>query len=135
MKMKIDSKIIRTKYIWNYLTKCLDTFKVTRSEIANKMWITQPTVSAALLWTRPVSDDKFREIWLTIWLHNKDIDNLFKDADTQEFLYKHWEKSLNDLNTLEDIDFDLMLSREYWITDSDAIKDIKKYIEFIKNKK
>ena len=129
---KANPNIIRSNYIWNIIKNIISEKWYTITEVADKIWITQPALSRALNWSVVWSDNLFSKIMKWTNISDKEIKNIFKKADQEEYKYRYWEDI--DPNALEDIDFDVMLSREYWINDKDAIKDVKKYIEFIKNK-
>ncbi len=126
--MYIDPKIARTSYLWHTYKTLLANNEYNISEIAEKMWTSQPNLSNALNWKKSFSDKFFTKIWKAIWLTDREIKAIFKEADKEEYKYKYWED-------IEDIwSFDVILSREYWINDKEAINDIKKYLEFIKEK-
>lgn len=127
----LKPELIRSAYIWNYIKNLIDQKWLTITEVAKKIDSSRPTINNMLNWRTSWTDSLYEKIMVWIWMTTSEIKQLFKKADLEAFKYKYNEE----INILEDIDFDLMLSREYWITDSDAIKDIKKYIEFIKNKK
>lgn len=128
---EISPELLRSIYLWKIFKNIISEKWITTIVIAERMKTWTWAVINVLNWKKQASDTFFQRIWEAIWLTNKEIKQLFKKADLEAFKYKYNEE----INILEDIDFDLMLSREYWITDADAIKDIKKYIEFIKNKK
>lgn len=127
----LKPELIRSAYIWNYIKNLIDQKWLTITEVAKKIDSSRPTINNMLNWRTSWTDSLYEKIMVWIWMTTSEIKQLFKKADLEAFKYKYNEE----INVLEDIDFDLMLSREYWITDADAIKDIKKYIEFIKNKK
>lgn len=126
----IENWLIRSSHIWKNLKRIIEDKWLTISEVAKKIGSSQPTLSNTLKW-KWWSDEYFKKVWIAIWLKESEIKEIFKKADQEEYKYKYWEE----INTLEDIDFDVMLSRDFWITDEQAINDIKKYIKFIRDNK
>lgn len=149
--MKVESKLLRSSFIWKQLKDIIESSKImdwkgTRElkiiDLADAMWIAQPTLSRTLNWTVTWSDKFFLRIWEAMWLSNSEMEEIFKKADLEAYKYKYWE-DINiipdwDLNTLENIDFEneeltkVLFKKPYWTELSDH--DRKEIINFIKFK-
>ena len=128
--MTISPDLIRSGYIWWAIKDLIEKSDMTISSISEKIWSSRPTVNNLLNGRTKWTDSFFSKIMWGVWLSDREIAEIFKKADQEEYKFKYWE----DINALKDVDFDVMLSREYWIDDQDSLNDIKKFIEFTKNK-
>lgn len=97
--MYLNPKIIRSSYIWKYFKDIFEENSLSISDIAIKMWTSQPNLSNALNGKKVFSDKFFTKLWNTIWLKDSEIRKVFKDADIEEFMFKHewdipWDKEM-----------------------------------------
>ena len=94
---KIKAELVRSSYIWNFLKEKLNDSGATIVDIATKkMWLKQyqsiwNVLNGKVVW----SDNLFARIAKAIWLKDSDINELFKQADKEEFKYKWWEDVFN----------------------------------------
>ena len=114
--MKVDSKIYRQMYIWKKLSFEKERINITNKDIENKVWFNQSWISTALKWTKQTSDDKFRKIWKAIWMIDKQLDDLFEEADLEEFIYKHWKWKLYPSSPITDEEIENFIAENYTIT-------------------
>jgi len=128
---KANNDIIRSTFIWKILKEKLEEKNITMSEVAEKMKSTQPLISRSLNWKVVSSDNLFLKISKAIWLSDKEISEIFKKADQEEYAYKYNEN----INLLDDIDFDVALRKEFWKEiDNETISKIKEFINFVTKK-
>jgi len=137
---KVSSDLVRSAYIGGKLKSIIDDKNLVISDIAVKIWTSQPALSRNLNWKTWWSDNFFKKVWKAIWLSDKEIQEIFKKADQEEYKYKYWVEIIPDwdINTLEWLDFDnnelakVLMKREFW---KDATEeDIKEIMNFIKFK-
>lgn len=98
--MYLNPKIVRSSYIWKYFKDIFEERWLNISEIAKQIWTSQPNLSNALNWKKVFSDKFFNKLWINIWLKQEEIKKLFKDADIEEFMFKHeweipWDKKMS----------------------------------------
>ena len=82
--MYINSKLVRTWYIWKTIKKIIEEKWITLTSIEAKVKIAQPTISNTLNGKRSASDEFFRKIAKAIPLTEKEIDEIFMNADIEE---------------------------------------------------
>lgn len=87
----IDPNLVRSGFLWLKIKKILKEKGVTVTELAEKSWITRPSLTNVLNWKKSWSDELFRSAMEAIPLTSIEIKNIFKQADKEEFKYKHWE--------------------------------------------
>lgn len=87
--MFINPKVVRSSYIGKTLKDLFEEKGLSVSEVALKIWTSQPNLSNALNWKKVFSDKFFTKVWKVIWLQEIDIKNIFKEADIEEFMFKH----------------------------------------------
>jgi hypothetical protein len=119
-------------YIWKDISEFAKDKWLTQEQIWESIWKSHAYVNQILKW-KTGSAEKYIEVCQKIWVPNSKIITFFKNALEKRKDKIFWSIT-TELNTLEDIDFDIALSRQYGVTDEQAIADIKKYIDFIKNK-
>lgn len=130
-KDKIIDSIFLQKYIGKHFLEKIKENGQTVSEVANKLWYSQPYVSRVLSWKdTTLKASKIEEIWKAIWFKSLELEELIKKAKRAEFKESHWEE----ISSISPADLKVALSREYGINDEAAIEDIKKFLEFIKTK-
>lgn len=126
----VDSSFLQ-KYIGKKFVEKIKSSWKTVSEIATKLWYSQPYISRVLSWKdTTLKSCKIKEIWCAIWFKNSEIEELIKEAKRAEFKETHGE----DMGEKSVENFKVALSREYGINDEAAIEDIQKFLEFIKTK-
>lgn len=90
--MYINPKIVKSSYIWKHFKDIFEDKKLSISEVSEKMWTSQPNLSNALNWKKVFSDKFFIKLWNTIWLKAYEIKKILKEADVEEFMFKHqWD--------------------------------------------
>lgn len=99
--MKLNSDIIRSSYLWSKFKEAILEKGYTISDMAKKLNITQPALSRVLNWKVWWSDNFFIKIWKNLWLTKSNIENIFKEADREEFKYKWWEDIFQEAQTRE----------------------------------
>lgn len=136
--MKVNPDIIKSCYIWAKIREIIESKNTTISKIAEKMWVSQPSVSRVLSWKVWGSDNFFIKAFEVLWLSQKEMTQIFKEADLEKYKYKYWEDLK--IDPLKDIDFniDVALRKEYWKDLDDAtiqkIKDFIEHVKFLKKK-
>ncbi len=144
MSYKIKPELIRSSYVWEKLKNIIEKKWITLTSIADKMGTSHPALSRALNWHNSVSDKFFKRIAETIFISEKELNNIFKEADIEEFEYKHWNLNIIPdwkINTLENINFDneellkVMFKKEFGkeLSDHDR-EEILNFIKFKANK-
>ncbi len=127
----IDPKLVRSAFIWKLLKEIIEDKWLTLTEIAEKIWTFHSAVSVVLNGKKSWADKFFIKLAKAIWLNEKEIAEIFKKADQEEYVYKHWEN----INLLDDIDFDVALRKEFWKEiDNETISKIKEFINFVTKK-
>ncbi len=127
--MSIDPKLIRSAFIGGKIKNIIEERGMTITSIVEKMWVSHPSIINSLNWKVSWSDKLFTRICNAIWLSEREINEIFKEADKEAYKFKYWE----DLNLLEDIDFDVALRKEYWQElDDETIWKIKSFIDHVK---
>lgn len=127
----INPTLIRSSFIWKIVKWILEDKWITITEISDKIKSSRPSVSNALNWKIAWSDSMYEKIMTWIGLSKKEINEIFKMADEEEFKYKHWEN----INLLDDINFDVALRKEFWKEiDNETISKIKEFINFVTKK-
>lgn len=131
MYNKINPNLIRSSHIWSMLKDIIESKWLTITEVSDKISASRPSISNALNWKIVWSDSLYRKIWTAIWLKESEIKEIFKKADQEEYAYKYKE----DINLLNDIDFDVALRKEFWKEiDNETISKIKEFINFVTKK-
>lgn len=127
----IDPKLVRSAFIWKLLKDIIEDKWLTLTEIAEKIWTFHSAVSVVLNGKKSWADKFFIKLAKAIWLNEKEIALIFKKADQEEYAYKYNE----DINLLDDIDFDVALRKEFWKEiDNETISKIKEFINFVTKK-
>jgi len=137
MLIKANSDIIRSWTIWQHLKNVIEQKSFTVSEVAEKMWISQPALSRVLNWKVWWSDNFFTKASRAIGLSTKEMQEIFKAADQEEYKYKYGEEIISweiDIETLSDEDLEDVLLSKNWIISEEAQKDLKSYIAFLRTK-
>lgn len=126
--VKINSDIIRSAYLWAEFKKNIENKWKTITSIAEIMWISQPALSRVLNWKVWWSDNMFQKIWKAIPLTEKEIDEIFMNADIEELKYKYWE----DFLTRKEYSFEELLEmvREQKNLTAEELQAVRKFIEF-----
>jgi len=109
---KASPKIIRSNYLWNYFKKIISEKSLTITEVAKKMWTTQPALSRSLNWNMVSSDNLFLKVWNSIWLTEKEIQEIFKNADIEEYKYKYGDDILEH-REMTDEEIDEVIRKKY----------------------
>ena len=128
--MYIDSKTARSAYLWHTYKELIEEHAFNISEIAEKMWTSQPNLSNALNWKKSFSDKFFTKIWKAIWLTDKQIKEIFKEADLETLKYKYWEDVLSSKEFSYEELFEMMKEKEN--LSDEQVKAIQDFIEFQK---
>lgn len=127
----IDPKLVRSAFIWKLLKEIIEDKWLTLTEIAEKIWTFHSAVSVVLNGKKSWADKFFIKLAKAIWLNEKEIAEIFKKADQEEYAYKYNEN----INLLDDIDFDVALRKEFWKEiDNETISKIKEFINFVTKK-
>lgn len=126
--MYINSKLVRTWYIWKTIKKIIEEKWITLTSIEAKVKIAQPTISNTLNGKRSASDEFFRKIAKAIPLTEKEIDEIFMNADIEELKYKYWE----DFLTKKEYSFEELLEMvgEQKNLTAEELQAVRKFIEF-----
>lgn len=129
--VNVDPKLVRSAFIWKLLKDIIEDRWLTLTEIAEKIWTFHSAVSVVLNGKKSWADKFFIKLSKAIWLNDKEIADIFKKADQEEYAYKYKE----DINLLNDIDFDVALRKEFWKEiDNETISKIKEFISFVTKK-
>ena len=127
--MVISSELIRSWYIGWYIKDYLEEKWLTITEVSEKIWSSRPTVNNMLNWRTSWSDNFFKRIMKWAWITDSEIKEIFKEADKEEYRYKHWE----DVTTK--IDLKTIASNEVGnFLRSLPIRDVIRYVRFSKSK-
>ncbi len=130
--MWVDSKLIRGWYIGWKIKELIENSDLTITELSNKIWSSRPTVNNVLNWRTSWTDNFYTKIMKWIWLSDKDIIKIFKEADREEFLYKYDEDISNDKEMSYDDIWTLLKEKEN-LNDA-QIKAVEEFIAFQKSK-
>lgn len=98
--MTIDPKIIRIQYIVNSINSELEKRKITKTELAERIWITQPAVTPFLTMKRMWTDDYYEKI-MKWFLTESEIKKIFQKADEELYKYKYWKEINNNSEEIE----------------------------------
>lgn len=138
MDFKPNSDIIRSQYVWWKLKQEIEIKWLTISFVAEKMKTAQPLLSRSLNGKVVSSDKLFTRIGEAIWLSSVQIKKIFREADEEEYKYKYGKDimpELGDFSVMDEDDLeDVLLSKNGIKLSSEAKKDIKMYVEFMKSK-
>lgn len=113
-------------YIWKRLTEIKEKKWLTFQELADRLWVKNPYLVRVFNGTNTSTTEKWAEIAKEMWVEKEEFDKIASEAKRSEYTNSVWETPYK----IED--FDVALSREFWVSDEKAIRDIKKYIKFIK---
>ena len=130
-KGSIDQRDV-SEFIWNNLSSLRKEKDITLDQIATWIWKAFSYLTNALNWRITANTDFFWEIAKYLWMSERKFDELVKEANKYAF-EKKFGPIEKDFNTLEDIDFEIALSREFNDNEK-AIKEVKQIIEFVKSK-
>ncbi|NDK09786.1 helix-turn-helix domain-containing protein [Candidatus Gracilibacteria bacterium] len=137
MLIKANSDIIRSGTIGQHLKNVIEQKSFTVSEVAEKMGISQPALSRVLNGKVGGSDNFFTKASRAIGLSTKEMQEIFKAADQEEYKYKYGEEIISgeiDIETLSDEDLEDVLLSKNGIISEEAQKDLKSYIAFLRTK-
>ena len=131
-----ENKIIDSHFIQDYISKVFakkvreNNIKI--SDIAKKMWVSQPYISRILSWKDiSLKTSKLEEIASNIGFSNTEFSELIRQAKISEFKHQYGEDIYD---SYEKVDFRLALKQEYGINDSQALADIENFLQYIKIK-
>lgn len=134
--MVIIDKSFDDLYFWRYLWRSIYAFilknDLTIKEIELRTWIRQSYISGLLNWKRTTKNiEKYKTIALSAWFSEEQFYKLVEESRRKELENFIWKKVFSS----GEIDFNWILSVEFWIDDRDTINDINKYIEYVRSKK
>lgn len=127
----VDSAFIQ-KFISNEFHKRLKLENIKISDVAKKLWVSQPYISRILSWKdMSLKTQKLEEIAKAIGFSQEEFSTVVKNAKKEEFQHLYGEKvDVSD----EDINLKVALKREYGIKDEQALEDIQNFLQYIKIK-
>lgn len=108
----LDSKIIKAHFIVNKINEILEKKWITKTKLAENMWVSQPAVTPFLNLKRIWTDDFYKKMLEAIPLTELEIKKVFQKADEEEYRYKYW-KEINNL-PLDWIDLTDFEKEELW---------------------
>lgn len=118
------------KYLWRKIYNYLLSQKITLLKLEKIIWMKQPHISTLLNWKRTTKNiDQYRLIAVWAWMSEGEFERLVKEARKAE--YEH--STGRNTEPVGELSFSAALSKEFWISDKDAISDIKKYIKYVKS--
>lgn len=121
--MEIDDKLFRSIYIWKEIDKIREYKNINYTTLAELMWLKsyQP-LSNPLQWKIIWSDKLFKRIAKAIWISEKKIEEIFKNADLELTKKKYPEEFQEKTQKQLDSDnFKVAFKKEYWkeLTEND----------------
>lgn len=147
--MQIDDKLFRSIYIWKELDKIRENKNVSYSKLSSDMWLKsyQP-ISNPLQWKIIWSDKLFKRIAEALWIWDKEVNEIFKNADLELTRRKYPEEFEEKKDNNEEIQNFLKMTREEqrqyflnqmalsvkWVNKEAFIKDLDTTIDFFINK-
>ena len=108
----LDSKIIKAHFMVNKINEILEKKWITKTKLAENMWVSQPAVTPFLNLKRIWTDDFYKKMLEAIPLTELEIKKIFQKADEEEYRYKYW-KEINNL-PLDWIDLTDFEKEELW---------------------
>lgn len=114
----LDSKIIKAHFIVNKINEILEKKWITKTKLAENMWVSQPAVTPFLNLKRIWTDDFYKKMLEAIPLTELEIKKIFQEADREEYKYKYGEEIKE---TSEKEPFRVAFKREFWkeLTEND----------------
>jgi len=88
----ISSALVRSWFLWLKIKKILREKELSITELAEKSWVSRPTLTNVFNWKKAWSDDLFKKVMEAIWLTSIEIKKIFQEADLEEYKYKYWEE-------------------------------------------
>lgn len=131
-ELKIVDSVFIQKFISNEFHKRLKLENIKISDVAKKLWVSQPYISRILSWKdMSLKTQKLEEIAKAIGFSQEEFSTVVKNAKKEEFQHLYGEKvDVSD----EDINLKVALKREYGIKDEQALEDIQNFLQYIKIK-
>lgn len=108
----IAPNLVRSGFLWFEIKKILKEKSITVTELAEKSWITRPSLTNVLNWKKSWSDELFRTAMESIPITDTEIKKIFMEADRKEFEYKYWKEI--DKLPLEKFDLTEFEKEELW---------------------
>lgn len=108
----ISSTLVRSGFLWLKIKKILNEKWITVTELAEKSWITRPSLTNVLNWKKSWSDDLFRTAMEAIPLTETEIKKIFQEADKEEYKYKYWEDLWLDTLVIKDEGQEIVTTKE-----------------------
>ncbi len=128
--MEIDPKLVKSSFISNKIKKILNEKNITITQISENIWASRPSISNILNWKVIWSDNIFKKLLKAIWLTDKQIKEIFKEADLETLKYKYWEDVLSSKGFSYEELFEMMQEKEN--LSDEQVKAIQDFIEFQK---
>ena len=131
-----DDKIIDSAFIQKYISRAFQE-KIREkwlsvSEVAKRMWVSQPYISRILSWKDiSLKTWKLEQISVAVWFSKSEFKDMIKNSKREEFKNLYGESIENNDDKLN---LKVALKRDYGIKDEQALEDIKNFLEFIKVK-
>lgn len=127
--------------IFRKLYKIAQDKWLTATQWAEKSNIQQADLSKVMNWKKWIIDEKMQRLLDTIWVSQRQLDEIVKEAKKDELKIYYWEDidviPHGKVNTLEDIDFDneellKVMFKKDWLKEptEDDIKEIMNFIKF-----
>ena len=133
-KEKIVNVDAICKYLGNQIYRELEERWKTVMSLAEQLDKSQPYIIDLLNWKRNTSNlDIYKKMALTIWITEKEFEEIFKKAKKYEYEVTTWDTISDPIDVLKNLslaDLKLALSREFGTQDEAVLNDIMSYAKY-----